>query len=287
MTPNEEILNFYKEPGIITALKDHQHLVKDTADDIPALVRQIQGLVIHVFWFERMGVQIPEQRKGEVELRYTAKQLDRILELNSGPLKVARPGVERLVGNCRDFSTIMAALLRQKGVPARARCGFGCYFLPDHYEDHWVCEVWDAAAGRWVLVDSQLDEFQCKEMKITFSPLDVPRDEFLTAGVAWQMCRNGEADPDSFGIFDMHGMWFIRGNLVRDFLSLNKIELLPWDVFGLIGKKDEELSEEDMALLDTLADLTIKGDQAFTKIRSLFEEKKELDPSAFLAEQEE
>jgi hypothetical protein len=54
------------------------------------------------------------------------------------------------------------------------------------------------------------------------------REEFITAGKAWQMCRSGKADPDKFGIFDMHGLRFIWGDVVRDFLALNKVETLPW-----------------------------------------------------------
>ena len=70
------------------------------------------------------------------------------------------------------------------------------------------------------------------------------------------MCRSCQADPDKFGIFDMHGLWFIRGNLVRDLLALNKIELLPWDGWGLTSKDEQDISPDDLALLDRIADLT-------------------------------
>jgi hypothetical protein len=33
------------------------------------------------------------------------------------------------------------------------------------------------------------------------------------------LCRSGQPDPDTFGIFDMHGLWFVRGNFVRDVAS--------------------------------------------------------------------
>jgi hypothetical protein len=80
-----------------------------------------------------------------------------------------------------------------------------------------------------VFVDAQLDELQQAAMKINFDVLDVPRDQFIVGGKAWQMCRSGEQNPAKFGIFDMHGLGFVRGNLVRDVASLNKMELLPWD----------------------------------------------------------
>ena len=71
-----------------------------------------------------------------------------------------RPLDRRLVGNCRRFSVLLVAMLRHQGVPARARCGFGAYFLPNHFEDHWVVEYWNQEGGRWVFVDAQLDELQ-------------------------------------------------------------------------------------------------------------------------------
>ncbi len=75
--------------------------------------------------------------------------------------------------------------------------------------------------GDW---STQLDAFQCAELKIAFDPLDVPRDQFIVGGQAWKLCRSGQADPDQFGIFDMHGLWFVRGDFLRDVAALNKTE---------------------------------------------------------------
>ncbi len=107
----------------------------------------------------------------------------------------------------------LASLLQSKGIPARPRCGFGAYFMPDHYEDHWVCEYWNEQERRWVLVDAQLDELQRNILQISFNTLDVPRDQFIVGGAAWKMCQSGHADPDQFGIFDMKGMDFVKGRL--------------------------------------------------------------------------
>jgi hypothetical protein len=52
--------------------------------------------------------------------------------------------------------------------------------------------------------------------KIRFDSADVPRDQFVVAGDAWSLCRGGRTDPSAFGLLDMHGLWFIAGNLVRD-----------------------------------------------------------------------
>jgi hypothetical protein len=254
--PMSAELDGFAAHGPITDPRHRAGLFDQQPADIAALCRVVQGLMIHVFWAERYGLQLPEERQGELQLRSVASKLDRILELDPRPLAETRPLEKRLVGNCRDFTVLLTSMLRHQGVPARARCGFARYFLPNHYEDHWVCEYWNAAQGRWVLVDPQLDEFQSNELSIRFSPLDVPRDEFIVGGKAWQLCRTGQADPDTFGIFDLHGLWFVRGDFVRDVASLNKVELLPWDSWGIIEARDEELSADDLAFLDRVAEQT-------------------------------
>jgi hypothetical protein len=260
---------YYAGPGVMTDPQQYATPFDDLPTGIPELVKVVQGLMIHIFWAERYGLTLSELRKEEVQLRQVDRQLNRLLELDDRPLTAARPLEQKLVGNCRDFSVMLCAMLRHQGVPARTRCGFGTYFLPDHYEDHWVCEYWNAAENRWILVDAQLDAFQQKTLKTQFDPLDVPRDQFIVGGQAWQMCRTGGADPEKFGIFEWHGIWFVRGNLIRDFLSFNKVEILPWDG-GWGYLKDETNMEAE--LMDHIAALTLAGDDAFTEIRTLYEQ---------------
>jgi hypothetical protein len=282
LDPMPDPLEYYACPGPMTDPKGQASLFEGLPVTIPALRQVVQGLLIHIFWAERQGVTLTEQRKQEVQLRPVSRKLARIRELDGQPLIAPRPLEKRLVGNCRDFSTLLCAMLRYQGVPARARCGFGTYFMPNHYEDHWVCEYWHASEERWVMVDAQLDQFQREALHITFDPLDVPPDQFLTAGKAWLMCRAGKADPDQFGIFDMHGMGFIRGNVVRDFLSLHKIEILPWDRWGLIEKEDAALTPEELEQLDRLARLTLGDNEAFPEVYSAYEGDRRLQVPADL-----
>jgi hypothetical protein len=261
----------------MTDPKEYAHLFDGLPTDIASLCQVVQGLTVHIFWAERYGLQLSDERKQEVELRTIPRRLARTLELDDAPglarpLTQARPLDKRLVGNCRDFSTLLCAILRHQGVPARARCGFGAYFIPDHLEDHWVCEYWNAGQQRWVMVDAQLDAFQCEALHIPFDPLDVPHDQFITGGRAWALCRAGQADPDQFGILHMHGLWFIRGDLGRDFLALNKIEILPWDGWGLLYKDEAQVTLDDREFLDRIAALTIAGDEAFEQVRSVYED---------------
>ena len=264
-------LTFFAEQGPISNPRSYEYLFENLPTKIDELCKVVQGNTIHVFWAERYGLKLSTDRQEEVQLRWMEKRLAHILELDSRPLTEVRPLEKKIVGNCRDFTLLLVSILRHQGVPARARCGFGAYFLPDHYEDHWVAEYWNAEQKRWILVDAQLDKFQCKELNISFDPLDVPRDQFIVGGAAWQMCRSGDEDPDKFGIFDMHGLWFVRGDFIRDVAALNKVELLPWDCWGLIKGTDDDVSPEDMAFLDHLAELTSEDVPKIEEVRGIYE----------------
>ena len=264
-------LTYFSRFGKITDPGPCADLYAGLPSDIPSLVQVVQGLVVHVFWAERYGLKLTGERQAEVQLRSMERRLERTLELDPGPLTTPRALDRKIVGNCRDFSVTLASMLQSKGIPARPRCGCGAYFRPDHYEDQWVCEYWNEAEQRWILVDAQLDELQRAALSISFDTLDVPREQFIVGGAAWKMCRSGQADPDQFGIFDMHGMDFVKGDFIRDVAALNKVELLPWDCWGLILAEYGSLPPDDLSLLDQLADLTHTDVPEFDRVRQLYE----------------
>jgi hypothetical protein len=73
----------------------------------------------------------------------------------------------------------------------------------------------------------------------------------------------------------------VRGQLLRDFAALNKVETVPflvrlskgfsWAPWRLVGAKDAELSEDDYGLLDKIAELSLKPDENLEEIRALYE----------------
>jgi len=266
----ESTLAYFTQQGLISNPGSHVSLFANIPTSITDLVKLVQRVTIHVFWTERYGFKAPPERMDELQLRSMEKRLTRTLELDPRPLTESRPIEKRLLGNCRDHSLLLVSMLRHQGVPARARCGFAAYFMPDHFEDHWVVEYWNAEQNRWILVDSQLDELQQKALKIDFDVLDVPRNQFIVGGKAWQMCRTGEQDPVKFGIFDMNGLGFVRGNLVRDVASLNKMELLPWDCWGVILHEQPD-DPNDLATLDEVAALTAGDVPDFDTVHARYE----------------
>jgi len=249
-------------------------MFSDLPDKVPALCKVVQGLLIHEGWAKAYGVSMPENRNQESSIRMVSKKMDRILELNNRPLIEPRPPEQRLFSVCRDFALLLTTMLRQKGIPARIRFGFAAYFSPPDdvgYADHVVTEYWHAQEQRWVLVDAQLDEMQCKAVHISFDPCDVPRDVYLTADVAWQRCQNKEADPKDFGFLPGYtGLWYVKGHLARDIAALNKIEMLCWDYWGIFERRDSELPDDDLELLNQAAKLSLAGNRALGELRSLY-----------------
>lgn len=140
--------------------------------DLGELCQVVQQNLLHTYWAERYGRTPTEAEQATVAVRSIYQKLVHLRGEGDHPLTVPRPLEKRQVGNCRDFTLFLTAILRYQGVPAWFRCGFGRYFLPNHYEDHWVCEVW--TGSRWQLVDAQLDEFQRVTLGVSFDPLDVP-----------------------------------------------------------------------------------------------------------------
>jgi hypothetical protein len=271
MATRQEILDYYLAPAPLADAGAHTALLARLPSEVGALAQALQGLMLHLYWADSYGVTLPEGPNAESQLRAVGPMLDCLLTRDGGPLTVERPAERRLVGVCRHFTLLFVAMLRAKGIPARSRCGFADYFAPGRYVDHWVAEYWHAAEGRWVLADAQLDAVQRRELGTDFDPLDVPRDRFVIGGDAWARCRAGEADPARFGIHHLYGLWFVAGNLIRDVAALNKMEMLPWDIWGAMPQPDEPLNDDLPAYLDQLAFLTHEPDAAFAELRALYQ----------------
>jgi hypothetical protein len=242
------------DPGV------HRHLLAGLPGDVGGLAAVGHGLLLHEHLAGAYGVTFTEASRTSVHLRPVERLLERVLTVSSAPLTTPRPPSRRVAANCRHFTVLAVAALRAQGVPARARCGFGGYFVPGFFEDHWVCEYW--TGERWRLVDTQIDARQLGMFPIDFDVTDVPRDRFLVAGDAWVRCRAGEASPSVFGltVTEESGAWWIAGNLMRDAAALLRVELLPWDEWGVMPAPEEPVTGERAELFDRLAAATLDPD---------------------------
>jgi hypothetical protein len=255
---------FYAHPGPLTALdaleRDRPELFADLPSDPTGIVAVVRGLILHPFMEALYQIKMPPEHRDDVQIRGAEAMIERMLVDDGRPLVERRELTDHFFGNCRHFSTLTVALLRRAGVPSRARCGFGGYFDPIRWVDHWVVEHWDG--DRWVMLDAQIDDTQRRAFAIDFDPADLSPGRFLTGGDAWQRCQAGTEDGDHFGIMDMWGQWFIPGNVLRDLAALNKVEMLPWDAWGDFIPEGRDDHSYDEARIDDLAALTQSGDHA-------------------------
>lgn len=247
--------------GHLTSGGRHEAALRELPASVPELMEAVQGLLIHRDLTWMYDVPRTEAHDFTSNLRSAERILDHVLA-DGRPITQARPPAERVGVTCRSFTVLTVAALRAHGVPARARCGFGGYFPGDTMEDHWVAEYW--RDGRWALADAQIDGRQRAEWGVDLDLTDVPRDAFVVAGLAWQRCRGGQDDPNRYGLSAINefGDWWIAANLVRDVAALADLELLPWDVWGVMPEPEDEITPELVELFDELAALTADPDTA-------------------------
>lgn len=218
----------YAATGPLTSLTDVAAAALDVPKSGPVdICRPVRALILQPRDAERYA--LPPARFATNQIRPARALIEALLDLEPYPLDVARAPERRIVGTCRHFAVLACALLRHRGVPARARCGFATYFQPGRGLDHWIVEYRDPLAGRWIRVDAEILGGEVLDRDDDLQPGD-----FLTGGEAWQAYRRGEIDAATFGVFGTEnwGPAEIQGNAMRDLAALNKIEMLPWDEWG-------------------------------------------------------
>lgn len=252
-------VRWFATAAAMTALPDHPALA-DLPTDVDDVRRAVQGLLVHRDLVTLYGLDPGQARTSEQHLRSIREVLARAFEISPHPITTPREPIDRVVGICRHYALLHTALLRAQGVPARARCGFSNYFDRSKWTDHWITERWDGQ--RWVRDDPQVDQLQIDLVGIDFDPYDQPAGQFLDGCEAWIATRVGELDPALFGIMDMWGPAYIAGNALTDVASLNKVELLPWDAWGIYrtwGPHDA-VPAPAVEVLDDLCALVADGD---------------------------
>jgi hypothetical protein len=242
MTPAERA--FYTTQSRMSDARERTPLLEALPRDPRHLVAAVSGLILHRLFVAPLAVTPPPESVDDVECRTVSRMLDRILARDPSPLDAARPLDRRFIGICRDYALLACSALRHHEIPARLRVGFAAYFTPGFHEDHWVCEH--------------------------------PRDAFLVAGEAWGRARRGTVDPDTCGVsaIGIAGPRFLASSVVRDLATLNKREMLAWDVWGLPRRlaPGAPIPEPAATRLDAVAALTAAPDADWPALRELHDE---------------
>ena len=261
----DAILRYFAQPGPTTELGGYAELVRELPPEPVALARIVRGLIIHEGLVEAAGLVLPPERVGDRERVGAAAILEGVLRLDDAPLATERAPESRMVGFCYHFAVLHCALLRAKGVPSRARCGFAAYLRDGAWIDHWVVEYWNGS--RWVGIDPETARDE-------LSPGD-----FHDGGVAWRLCRNGGEDPFRHGNYVLWGWDELRGSLISDVGALNKHEVAIWETWcDRIAIPDKEQPSAALdAELDVLAEL-VTDEAAFDELQRVYREDAGLRP---------
>ena len=161
-------LQFFARPTAMTALGRHAALVEELPSGVDQLAQITQGLIIYDAVASELLRRATSPRN--VSERSTFRPIEQVIMASSpwmtGRCRSPRPPDRRLAGRCHHYARLLVAALREKGIPAARRCGFGAYFNPGYFEDHVVCEALGAEAEqRWVLADPQFDEAFCERLQ--------------------------------------------------------------------------------------------------------------------------
>lgn len=271
MTPHEA--RYYASHSVESDPRELGDLLDALPRDPERLADAIAGLILDTALVASLGVVCPPDSADDVEIRPIPEMLMRILARGAGSLATGRPPENGFIGACRHYALLTCSALRHHSVPARVRVGFANYFQPGFHDDHWVTEYWDGTS--WRLMDSELTPEVRRQFSVTFDRCDVPRDRFVTAGLAWRGVRAGHIDRAKCGVWSVGiaGLWFVAGSVVRDVAALNKREMLPWDYWGLSRNMSPRspISEAAAIRLDTLAALTADPERNWQALRESYD----------------
>lgn len=261
----ESELNYYCQQGSISDPGSFKDLLGKFPQEIVKLSEAIHRVLL-IDFLPNMGiVKVPEEHLTDVNIRGMAAKLEKILARDDADISHERNFETVLLGNCRDLSLMLCSVLRNYDISARLRSGFATFF-PEKYYDHWVCEYWNPSEQRWIKVDPWMSQIQYRKdilpaqlsaglLELNYNPYDVEDKYFITGGDAWINCREKGDNPDNYGTYEeeLKGTWFVRDNMIRDLLCLNKIEPLPWDCWGLMGRENKDIKDEILVVLDEIA----------------------------------
>ncbi len=250
-----DVLDYYRQQSPFTDPGIYAWLYDALPEALPGLCRTLQNTILHMFWIgeETYGVTYDELRATgrqicvEFSCSSAEERLASIQSLDARPLVEFRGPASRSVGCCRDYALMLVSILRHRGIAARVRTGVARYFFPGgHLEDHYICESWDASAGRWQQTDAQIDEVQRKAAGLELETADLPANQFLNGWQTYEEVRTGRVEPENIGFPPVNcGLTYGRNKLFADFVSVTGHEVPVHGWWGIGDPKDASQPGDD------------------------------------------
>ncbi len=243
------VLDFYRQYSSFTDPGEYKYLYENLPDSLPELCSLIRSQFIHPYAeLPKYSEQIPKERWNE-SLKYpTVKSvLEGLISYDSrGLVKDRKPG-DRLVLGCRHNAILLASILKNRGIPARVRCGHVTYLIPDFHASHTICEVWNENDKRWMLVDPST-------VMVDFSS-----EKFDFSNDAWLKLQKKEIDPNFFGFPGKYsGLVSIVGKVCTDLAFILGTEYTIYQYAPILDyafDKDKQLSAEQIETLNKICKL--------------------------------
>ena len=277
----KEILEFYKKTSSYTDLGYYREFAKNLSNDIKELCILQRQQIIHPFGIERHKgnrnsfygdmTKVPETRlKYEDDIFPTAQAVLAELLRKDEKYSIERKIEDKVHVTCRCQAILLAAILKAKDIPARARSGFTTYVHTDGVAyDHWITEYFDYESNKWRLTDADMTY----DNGLDFDINDIPHDKFIFGAEAYLGLRNKKyngneiayaSDPYTYGMPAA-----IRG-LMYDFHALMNDEIIFLHMPKYIRNKNFELSEDEYKELEELAKLLLEPNKNFDKILEIW-----------------
>lgn len=269
----EKELQFYRTPGRYTNPKEFRDFLQSLPDNSEEIVRFIKKILIHPI--EAMHNHVKFNYKNALRSQMAYRSINDILSnpnvcalLSQQTLDIQSSPAQRGIFSCDHHAVVFASILRLKGKPVRARCGFATYLVPDMYTPHWINEVYDEQNGKWKWIDPEQAIFDLEERS------------FLPAGNVWLALRNGQIALNKIVPDYRDGLDGVKYRLLNDLNALMKNELLNYDWMikeaapqkpKIFTKPVANLDEGDYSLLNRLAEISSDEDPDLSVICANYE----------------
>ncbi|PIN75293.1 hypothetical protein COV18_03830 [Candidatus Woesearchaeota archaeon CG10_big_fil_rev_8_21_14_0_10_37_12] len=283
----QKILNHYLQTGIFTNAGCYANYFKTLPDDIKQTGLLIRKQLIHRTTLKAGNVGTNKDlRFGDMKrvpwwrlrceddiLPTAASMLAELFRRDPKGIHSARKAEHKLVVTCRYTTILVAAILKSKGIPCRARSGFASYFLigDGRSWDHWINEYWNVKEKRWVAIDID----GCMSMQEKYNPFDLPQNSFDYAAPTWLAIRNKKTDEKQFVNASGHAGWRpVMWAVFYDFHCLMNNELIYNQCPAYVSGFDTKIPEKELKEIDELAKLMLNPDENFDKLKHIWETKK-------------